>query len=198
MAIDDGMLKLNSELREDAREQLSGKWGGAILACVVYSIISSAASGLGGIGSLILGGPLDLGLAAYFITLKRKKNAQMEDLFRGFSSFERALVLHIVRMIFIILWSLLFVIPGIVAALRYSMAMYILHDNPELSGMDALNQSKEMMDGRKGKLFGLYLSFIGWAILCLFTLGIGYLWLVPYMKASEANFYENLATPQKY
>ena len=198
MAIDDGMLKLNSELREDAREQLSGKWGGAILACVVYSIISSAASGLGGIGSLILGGPLDLGLAIYFISLKRKKSAQMEDLFRGFSSFERALVLHIVRMIFVILWSLLFVIPGIVAALRYSMAMYILHDNPELSGMDALNQSKEMMDGRKGKLFGLYLSFIGWAILCLFTLGIGYLWLVPYMKASEANFYENLATPQKY
>ncbi|MBT3275603.1 MAG: DUF975 family protein, partial [Spirochaetales bacterium] len=60
-----------------------------------------------------------------------------------------------------------------------------------------LNRSKELMQGYKGKLFGLYFSFIGWAILCMFTLGIGYLWLFPYMKASEANFYEDMKAAQK-
>ncbi len=198
MAIDGSMLKLNSELRSDAREQLGGKWGGAILACVIYSVISSAASGFAGIGALIVGGPLELGLATYFLLLKRQKSAQMEDLFKGFKSFERALVLYIVRTIFVILWSLLLIFPGIIATLRYSMAIYVLHDNPELSGMEALSRSKEMMDGHKGKLFGLYLSFIGWAILCPFTLGIGYLWLFPYIKASEANFYEDLKNARRY
>jgi uncharacterized membrane protein len=197
MAIDDTMLKDNSELRSNAREQLSGKWGGAIISCVLYSIIQGAASGAAGIGALIVGGPLELGLATYFLTLKRQNGAQLEDLFKGFRNFERALVLYIVKTIFILLWSLLFIIPGIVAAMRYSMSTYILHDNPELSGMDALNRSKELMQGYKGKLFGLYFSFIGWAILCMFTLGIGYLWLFPYMKASEANFYEDMKAAQK-
>ena len=197
MSIDNIMLKDNSELRSDAREQLDGNWGGAIISCLIYSIISNAASGMAGIGALILGGPLELGLATYFLQLKRQKKAQLEVLFQGFKNFESALILYIARMIFIVLWSLLLIIPGIVAAFKFSMAVYILHDNPELSGMDALNRSKEMMDGQKGKLFGLYFSFIGWAILCVFTLGIGYLWLFPYMKTSEANFYEDLKSAQK-
>jgi uncharacterized membrane protein len=197
MSIENINLKDNSELRSNAREQLGGNWGGAIISCVIFSIISSAASGAAGIGSLILGGPLELGLATYFLQLKRQKKVQLEVLFQGFRNFEAALILYIARMIFTFLWSLLLIIPGIIAALKFSMAVYILHDNPELSGMDAINRSKEMMDGLKGKLFGLYLSFLGWAILCLFTFGIGYLWLFPYMKATEANFYEDLKNAQK-
>jgi uncharacterized membrane protein len=196
MSIDNINLKDNSELRSDAREQLSGNWGGAILSCFIFSAISSAVSGTAGIGSLILGGPLELGLATYFLQLKRQKKAQLEILFRGFKNFEHALILYIARTIFVLLWSLLLIIPGIIAALKFSMAVYILHDNPELSGMDAINRSKAMMDGQKGKLFGLYFGFIGWAILCIFTLGIGYLWLFPYIKASEANFYEDLKSAQ--
>jgi uncharacterized membrane protein len=188
----DDMLKFNSDLRSDAREQLREKWGGAILACVLYSIITGSTGAAGGIITLIVGGPLELGLAGYFLMITRQHSPQMEHLFKGFRNFERALVFYIVRTVFIVLWSLLFIIPGIIAALRYSMAAYILYDNPEISGMEALERSKEMMDGRKGKLFGLYLSFIGWAILCIFTLGIGFLWLYPYIKASEANFYEEV------
>ena len=186
------LLKDNSELRAEARGVLSGFWGRSVLTYLVYSILLGAASGFAGIGNLIIGGPMDLGLATYFLSLKRKGDAKIEDLFKGFSAFESSLILYIVRMVFVLLWSLLLIIPGIVAALRYSMAIYILHDAPELTGMEALARSKEMMEGYKGKLFGLYLSFIGWAILCLFTLGIGYLWLAPYMKASETSFYENL------
>jgi uncharacterized membrane protein len=87
---------------------------------------------------------------------------------------------------------LLLVIPGIVAAYRYSMSFYILSDNPQLSAQEAMNESKRMMNGYKGKLFCLHFSFIGWSILCVLTIGIGFLWLVPYMQASIANFYENL------
>lgn len=197
MTFDDAMLQDNADLRENALEQLRGNWNGPLLTCLLYSIISGASSGAGGIVNLLIGGPMELGLVSYFLLLKRDKSAKMEDLFTGFREFESALILYIVRTVFIILWSLLFIVPGIVAALRYSMAFYILYDNPDLTGMEALNQSKEMMEGRKGKLFGLYLSFIGWAILCLFTLGIGYLWLIPYIKASEANFYEDLKSGQK-
>jgi uncharacterized membrane protein len=197
MEINGDMLKFNSDLRSDAREQLKGKWGGGILACLVFGILTGASSGAAGVGALIIGGPMELGLATYFLLLTGRKDAQLEHLFRGFRTFESSLVLYLVRTVYVVLWSLLFVIPGIVAVLRYSMAIYVLHDNPELSGMEALNRSKEMMDGLKGKLFGLYLSFLGWAILCLFTLGIGYLWLFPYMKATEANFYEDLKNAQK-
>lgn len=198
MSVDSMMLKDNSELRSEARELLTGNWVGPIISCLVYGVVTNASSALGGIGALIFGGPLELGLVTYFLLLKKQKSAQLEVLFRGFRNFESALILYVVRMLFIALWSLLFIIPGIIAALRYSMAVYILHDNPEISGMDALNRSKEIMDGQKGKLFGLYFSFVGWAILCLFTLGIGYLWLFPYMKASEANFYEDLKNAAKY
>ena len=198
MAMDDAMLKDNHELRSEARELLSGNWTGPLLSCLLYSVITGAASSAAGIGALIIGGPMELGLAAYFLRVKREKSAQIEVLFQGFRTFESSLVLYIIRTVFVVLWSLLFIIPGIVAAMRYSMAFYILHDNPEMSGMAALNKSKEIMEGNKGKLFGLYFSFIGWAILCIFTLGIGYLWLIPYIKASEANFYEDLKGGQSY
>ena len=190
--MNDYLLKSNEELRAESREFLSGFWGRSVLTHFIYLILLGAASGLAGIGNLIVGGPMDLGLATYFLSLKRKGDAKIEDLFKGFSVFESSVILYLVRMVFVLLWSLLLIIPGIVSALGYSMAIYILHDTPGLSGMEALARSKEMMDGYKGKLFGLYLSFIGWAILCAFTLGVGYLWLAPYIKATEASFYENL------
>jgi len=192
MSIDDSQFRTDAELREDAREQLAGNWGQAVLTFLVYSVIDGAAAALGGIGNLLVGGPMELGLATYFLALKRERRAQTEDVFRGFRNFESAIVLYIVRTIYVVLWTILFIIPGIVAMLRYSMAPYILHDDPGISGMEALRRSKEMTDGYKGRLFWLYLSFIGWAILCIFTLGIGYLWLVPYIKLTEANFYEDL------
>jgi uncharacterized membrane protein len=190
--MNDYLLKSNEELRAESRGFLSGFWGPSVLTHLIYSILLGAASGFAGIGNLIIGGPMDLGLATFFLSLKRNGNAKIEDLFKGFSVFESSVILYLVRMVFVVLWSLLLIIPGIVAALGYSMAIYILHDNPGLTGMEALARSKEMMDGYKGKLFSLYLSFIGWAFLCVFTFGIGYLWLAPYIKATEASFYENL------
>ena len=94
--------------------------------------------------------------------------------------------------VFIFLWSLLFLIPGIVKAFSYAMTPYILEEKPELSANEAIDHSRAMMKGHKFDLFWLYLSFIGWGILCLFTLGIGFLWLTPYMNTAVAAFYEDV------
>lgn len=94
--------------------------------------------------------------------------------------------------VFTFLWSLLFIIPGIIASLSYSMVYFIALDNLELSALDVIRKSKEMMRGHKGEYFVLGLSFIGWGILGIFTLGILYLWLIPYMQVTMANFYNEL------
>jgi uncharacterized membrane protein len=92
--------------------------------------------------------------------------------------------------IFIILWTLLLIIPGIIMSLAYSMTFYILADNPDINPIDAIRKSREMMYGYKWKIFCLNLRFIGWGFLCIFTMGIGLLWLLPYMSVSFAKFYE--------
>jgi len=96
--------------------------------------------------------------------------------------------------LFVFLWSLLLIIPGIIASLAYSMTFFILADEPELGASDALAKSKRMMRGYKWKYFCLNLRFIGWAILCVISLGIGFLWLIPYMQISYAKFYEDVKT----
>ncbi len=94
--------------------------------------------------------------------------------------------------ILVFLWSLLFVIPGIIKTFSYAMTPYILHDNPELTPTEAIHRSRMMMRGHKFDYFWLLLSFIGWVVLCIFTAGIGFLWLVPYMETSAAAFYEEV------
>lgn len=84
------------------------------------------------------------------------------------------------------------IIPGIIASISYSLAQYIMLDEPNLSPMDCIRKSKEMMKGHKGECFCLALSFIGWIILGIFTLGILYFWLVPYMSVTMCNFYNKL------
>lgn len=99
--------------------------------------------------------------------------------------------------VFTFLWSLLFIIPGIIKAYAYSMTSYILIDNPELGPNEARLKSIEMMRGYKGKLFGLDLSFIGWHLLCILSLGIGYIWLMPYITSARAAFYQELVEARK-
>ena len=94
--------------------------------------------------------------------------------------------------IFIYLWSLLFIIPGIVKVFSYAMTPYILEENPELSANDAIDRSRAMMRGHKFDLFWLWLSFIGWAFLSICTLGIGLFWLAPYQETAVAAFYEDV------
>jgi len=195
MEINHSLLKENSELRRLAREKLKDNWGMALLLCLIYIIICglpSSVSHIGSVVSLLISGPMALGLIICFVGFIRNEQLKLETLFDGFKNFSSALVLHLLIIIFIFLWSLLLIVPGIIASLSYSMAFYILNDNPEMGAKAALEESKKMMNGNKGKLFCLLLSFIGWFLLSICTLGIGFLWLTPYIQTSVTYFYQDL------
>ncbi len=145
--------------------------------------------------SFLLSGALYAGSSLFFLKLIRSQNSLIEDLLYGFQNFNRfgkLFLLELLRSLFIILWTLLLIVPGIVAWLKYSMAYYIIIDNPNLSVTDAIDQSTTMMDGHKSRLLCLVLSFIGWFLLGLLTLGIGFIWILPYYETAKANFYEDL------
>ena len=113
-----------------------------------------------------------------------------------FQEYSRILTTKLLQAVYTFLWSLLLLIPGIIKHYSYAMTDYILKDEPELCNNAAIERSMAMMEGNKMKLFLLDLSFIGWAILCLFTFGIGFFVLQPYMQVSHAAFYEDLKAQQ--
>jgi len=178
-----------------ARESLKGNWGLAVGTFFIYMLITGAVQSIpevGQVAMLIVGGPFALGLTTFSLTLARKQDARMEQVFDGFKHFGTASVTYILMMIFIVLWALLLIIPGLIVAFAYSQAFYILTEDKSISAMDALRKSKIMMYGYKWKLFFLGLSFIGWILLSILTLGIGLLWVLPYMQVSYAIFYEDI------
>lgn len=191
----DNSIKTNYELRRISRAQLKGNWGTAILLYLILFIISIVViiiPIIGWIAGFIIAGSLMLGLTTCFLRLVREESLRFEDLFNSFSNFKTSFLAYLLILVFTLLWTLVFLIPGFIAILRYSMTFYILHDNPEMGTLEAIRASKKMMAGYKLKLFFLYFSFHGWAILCSITLGIGYLWLTPYMQTAMTNFYQNL------
>lgn len=145
-----------------------------------------------GLAQLILGGAIELGYCRYLLKLYDGQDADLGDLFSEMDRLFEGFCLAFLRGLFVFLWSLLFIIPGIIAAYRYAMAPFILSEKPYISALDAINESKEMMQGRKMELFVLDLSFIGWSLLAALTLGIGSLWLNPYMSMTKACFYREL------
>lgn len=142
--------------------------------------------------NLVISGPLTLGLAYIYLDMARNKKANIAFLFKGFGKFVNSFVLMLLMSIFIALWTLLFIIPGIVKTFSYSMSFYILADNPNMRGSEALKESMYMMNGNKWRLFCLNFSFIGWILLSCLSLGIGFIWLAPYMEAANIQFYEEL------
>jgi len=185
----------NAQLMAEAREALRGRWGLAIGFAVLFMLINIGASQVP-FGGLILGGPLQLGFVVFFLTFVRRGNAEIGMLFEGFKNFGNALAAYLLVGIFVLLWMLLLIVPGIIAALRYSQTFYLLADDKTLGPLEAIQKSKEMMAGRKWKLFCLGLRFIGWVLLCLLTCGIGFIFLTPYMSAAMARFYDDLRAAQ--
>jgi len=164
-----------AELKARARAQLGGGifqnlWMMGLAVCLLIGLMESAAAGiLPGIGALIVVGPLEYGMA--FIFLKQARDhqpVQLGDMFRGFQDdFGGTFLIGLMTSLFTFLWSLLFVIPGIIASYRYAFAMLDLCQNPELGVMEALDLSKRQTLGYKWQLFVLQLSFIGWSLLVL-------------------------------
>ena len=159
---------------------------------VLLPLVSVA--GLLGIVSFILGGTVELGYAKFLLKQYDRKQLQFSDLFSQFERFGTGFAQKFLRTLFTVLWSLLFIIPGIVKGLSYAMTPFILEEHPEMTASEAIKASMRLMDGHKMDLFILGLTFIGWQILACLTMGIGFLFLNPYMNAAYAAFYRSIST----
>lgn len=141
----------------------------------------------------IIGGAIQLGYCRFNLNLVNRTTPQFKDLFSRIDILWKACGMKLLISLYTFLWTLLLIIPGIIAALSYSMAPYIMAENPSVGIREAVNHSKEMMDGNKWRYFCLLFSFIGWAFLSSLTFGLGFLWLNPYINAASAAFYNDIS-----
>ena len=211
-------MKKIREYKRAARASLRGNWAPAVLASLALLFLAVLLSvptelflyanlgpalffGLQA-GSLLISTflvvPLGVGYAVACLMLYETNDDRLsENMFKtAFSRYWHKVGGMFLMSLKVWLWSLLLVIPGIIMAHAYAMTPYILEEHPEIGAWEASRVSQKMMRGHKFRLFRLYLSFIGWALLCIPTLGVGFLWLVPYMQMSQAAFYSDLKAQQ--
>lgn len=172
---------LYSMVHSSVADVLLGVIGVLSAFLAVYSIVR-----------MVIGGAVALGYAKFNLNLVNRNNPRVEDIFSQFHNFGKGFIMNFLRGLYTTLWTLLFIIPGIIASYSYAMTPYILYENPDMTANEAIKASKELMEGNKWRLFCLELSFIGWSILCVFTFGIGYLFLHPYTEAAGAAFYREI------
>ena len=156
----------------------------------VYLILAAVVLG---VLYFILGSVIEVGYARFNLNLTGGEKPPFETLFSYFPNWKTVAVARLLQTVYVLLWTCLLVIPGIVAGYSYAMTGYILAEHPELTAGEAIAQSKAMMDGNRWRLFCLHFSFIGWNILCALTLGLGNLALRPYTAAAEAAFYREIS-----
>ena len=185
-----------AEMKKIAKEQIKGNFGKVfVMALIVFgiSIVCSFIPVIGSLGyTMIITPVVMLSYCMIYLKMTRKEQVEIGNLIDGFKYTGKAVLLYILTSIYTFLWSLLFIIPGIIKAFAYSQAYYILAENPELTASEALKKSEEIMKGHKMEYFVLNLSFIGWFILTSFTFGILAIYVVPYMSAAQANFYNSI------
>ncbi|MBR6632929.1 MAG: DUF975 family protein [Clostridia bacterium] len=182
------------ELKAKAKAQLGNQiFSNTWLISVIVVLITTAILGISSAVSLLLVGIVSVALAAFFKTLAREGSAKIESIFGVFSNdIGGTLLLGILHTIFIALWSLLFVIPGIVKAYAYSMAFYLKSEHPDWDWRKCLSESERLTNGHKMELFILDLSFIGWYIVGSLAFGVGTLWVSSYNQLAKINYYEEL------
>ncbi len=187
----------SSEFRNRAWQAMESKWLQAALVMLVYVLIAMGASSCtwGALTILLL--PMEYAFTVAFLRMVRgEKEMEVVDLFTVYKEqFERTFLVMLLMDIFIFLWTLLLIVPGIIKAYSYSMAPYILHDNPEMTASQAIDESMRLMEGNKMNLFMLDLSFIGWWLLVLLTGGLLAFVVAPYHLTARAEFYRELIDP---
>lgn len=190
-------MRTNKALKSEALEALRGKWGTAVGLFLVLSLVSGAGGFVGAIpvigwaALIFLTGVLLAGMDIFTLNLLKGQGV-FEDGFKGFNDFIRLGSGYFMVTLFTVLWSLLFIVPGIIKSYSYAMTLYIMIEDPNIGVMDAILKSREIMDGNKFDFFVLQLSFIGWALLTMLTLGIGSLWLTPYYYTTMTAFYNDI------
>lgn len=169
-----------SQVKQTAKESLRGSWGIAIGILVLAWLILTVGGGvvgwiplLGWIAMLLLTGPLYTGVAWVYLAISRREQVDVAYMFSGFKEFGRTFLAYLLICIFTFLWSLLLFIPGIIKTYSYSQTFFILRDNPNISALDAITESRHMMNGHKGRLFGLSLTFLLWYLIPLAVAIVG-------------------------
>ncbi len=190
------MTKTNSQIRQESLDSLKGRWGSAIFIVAIYMIICSVSSLIPVVGFLswLIIFPLIYGLYGWFLKFYRDGSTSPEitTLFDGYLDYGRVFMTYLLVVAYTFLWTLLFVVPGIIKSLSYSMTLFILADEPGLRNDEAIERSMAMMQGHKMRLFLMCLNFTMWTLLALATLGIALLWVYPYMYNTLAIFYEDV------
>ncbi len=183
-----------SEIKRKAREQLGRNiFATPWLIAILVALIANAVISVSSLVAFLFIGPISFGISALFLKQARdRKTMDVVGLFGGFNDFGQNFLLGFLSSLFIALWSMLFVIPGIVKRYSYSMIYYIKADHPEYDWKQCIDESRRIMDGHKWELFVLELSFIGWWIVGSLCLGVGTLWVASYVSAAKAQFYRAL------
>ena len=189
-------MKENTQIMSEARASLNGKWPLAIGTFLILLLISMGAALIplaGQIIGILIAGPLAVGGAYFALNIVRDQVAQTDDLFFSFNNnLSNSILAYLLVVAFALIGFVLLIIPGVIVALALSQTWFILAENPSMDSYDAIMRSKKMMDGYKFKLFKIQLRLLGLGILCLLTLGIGFLWLIPYQYVVYAKFYEEV------
>ena len=197
-------MKTISEYKDLALQSLEGNWTKVAVASFINFVIlevlgsgpslfmePTAGAIMQGVVTIILL-PMLWSYIVFFLRLIRKEDLAYGHLFDGFRQYVRIFLAMLLKGIYVLLWSLLLIIPGIIKEYSYAMTENILKDNPDMSGEQAIRESMRMMEGHKMQLFLLDLSMIGWLILSILSLGIGFLFSYPYLCTAHAHFYEDV------
>ena len=157
---------------------------------IIPSLITSVAS-------ILISGLLGFGMISFFLKMSRDEEVTYKELFAKTDLMVPYIVITLVSGILIMLGCFLLVVPGIILSIAYSFIYLIFLDNPEMKPLDTLKKSREMLNGHKMEMLELILSFLGWYILGAFTLGILYIWVIPYMSLTVCYFYDELKAKAK-
>ena len=197
-------IEIKEKAKEILKENFKGFWVGYLIVLAISFLITLAIELLTNEGSVIYNcltlvasfftATLSVGFYSYTLKMVRGEDYEKEDLFQFVGKILPIVAITLLMTIFVFLWSILLIIPGIIAALGYSMIFYLYADNQDDSPMEYLSKSKEMMNGYKWDYFVFGLSFIGWILLCVITLGIALIYVVPYVSIAQSIYYNELKT----
>ncbi|HOO29294.1 MAG TPA: DUF975 family protein [Lachnospiraceae bacterium] len=179
------------EIKNEAKQQIRGKIG-MLFICMLLMVVIAGASDVIPLAVIVIQPPMMLGSIYVYLDICAGGEVDINRLFAGFKRLGQSICLFLLISVYTFLWSLLFVIPGIIKAISYSQSFYILAEHPEMTASEALRESMEIMEGHKWKYVVLYLSFIGWVLLGAVTCGIAFIWVKPYMSATLVNYYHRL------
>ena len=193
----------NSKIMKEAYASLKGRWGlaigGSLLVVLITLAVGVVGWGIAGadwganLTSLIFAPPLAIGMTIFFLNISRDNNPEIDNLFIPFkTSWVNSILAYLMMGILVVVGFILLIIPGIIASLMFSQVFFIMGEDKEIGAYDALVKSMHMIKGYKWKFFRILLRLMGLAILCLFTLGIGFIWLLPYQNVVFAKFYDDI------